>query len=64
ERNIKTAIVHARASGLDIDYRTATVEALTAAGEGTFDAILNLEVVEHVADPGFFLKTSAGLVAP
>jgi 2-polyprenyl-6-hydroxyphenyl methylase/3-demethylubiquinone-9 3-methyltransferase len=64
DRNIKTAIVHARASGLEIDYRTATVEALAAAGERPFDAILNLEVVEHVADPGFFLKTSAGLVAP
>jgi 2-polyprenyl-6-hydroxyphenyl methylase/3-demethylubiquinone-9 3-methyltransferase len=64
DRNIKTAIVHARASGLEIDYRTATVEALAAAGERPFDAILNLEVVEHVSDPGFVLKTSAGLVAP
>lgn len=64
ERNIKTAIVHARAFGLDIDYRPATVEALAAAGERPFDAVLNLEVVEHVADPEFFLKTSAGLVAP
>lgn len=64
ERNIKTAIVHARASGLGIDYRVATVEALAEANEKPFDAILNLEVVEHVADPVFFLKTSAGLVAP
>ena len=64
ERNIKTAIVHARSSGLDIDYRVATVEVLTAAGEAPFDVVLNLEVVEHVADPSFFLKTSADLVAP
>lgn len=64
ERNVKTAIVHARASALDIDYRVATVEALAAAGERPFDIVLNLEVVEHVADPQFFLKTSAGLVAP
>jgi 2-polyprenyl-6-hydroxyphenyl methylase/3-demethylubiquinone-9 3-methyltransferase len=64
ERNIKTAIVHARSSGLEIDYRPTTVEALAQAGEPPFDAVLNLEVVEHVADPVFFLKTSAGLVAP
>lgn len=64
ERNIKTAIVHAQSSGLDIDYRTTTVEALAEAGEGRFDAVLNLEVVEHVAEPAFFLKTSADLVAP
>ncbi len=64
ERNIKTAIAHLRSSTLDIDYRVGTVEALAAAGEAPFDAVLNLEVVEHVADPAFFLKTSAGLVAP
>ncbi len=64
ERNVKTATVHARGGGLDIDYRAATVEALTEAGEKPFDVVLNLEVVEHVADPAFFLKTSAALVAP
>ncbi len=63
-RNIKTALIHAKASGLDIDYRDSTVEMLVAAGETPFDAVLNLEVVEHVADPVFFLKTSADLVAP
>jgi 2-polyprenyl-6-hydroxyphenyl methylase / 3-demethylubiquinone-9 3-methyltransferase len=64
ERNVKTAAVHARSSNLDIDYRVATVEALAAAGETPYDIVLNLEVVEHVADPSFFLTTSAGLVAP
>ncbi len=64
ERNVKTAAVHARGAGLDIDYRVATVEALADAREKPYDIVLNLEVVEHVADPAFFLKTSAGLVAP
>ncbi|MFN0024646.1 MAG: bifunctional 2-polyprenyl-6-hydroxyphenol methylase/3-demethylubiquinol 3-O-methyltransferase UbiG [Parvularculaceae bacterium] len=63
ERNIKTALVHAGAGGLLIDYRAATVEALVAANERPFDVVLNLEVVEHVSDPAFFLKTSADLVA-
>lgn len=64
ERNVKTAIIHAHGAGLDIDYRNATVEALASAEEAPFDIVLNLEVVEHVADPAFFLKTSADLVAP
>ncbi len=62
ERNIKTALVHAQGSGLDIDYRATTVESLIAANEPPFDIVLNLEVVEHVADPAAFLADSASLV--
>ena len=64
ERNIKTAIVHAREHRLVIDYRAATVEALRDAGEAPFDIVLNLEVVEHVADPAAFLARSAALTKP
>lgn len=64
ERNIKTAIAHAAPLKLDIDYRAATVEPLAAAGEPPFDIVLNLEVVEHVADVELFLATSAGLLKP
>ncbi|MHA7873093.1 MAG: bifunctional 2-polyprenyl-6-hydroxyphenol methylase/3-demethylubiquinol 3-O-methyltransferase UbiG, partial [Hyphococcus sp.] len=64
ERNIKTAMAHAEPAGLDIDYRNTTVEALTAAGEEPFDIVLNLEVVEHVADVDHFLHESASLVKP
>ena len=63
ERNIKTASVHARESRLVIDYRIATAESLLAAGE-RFDAVLSLEVIEHVADVGLFLACCADLVAP
>ena len=63
-RNIKTAMAHAAQSGLDIDYRAATVEALAEAGEPPFDAVLNLEVVEHVADVPLFLSRSADLLRP
>ena len=51
EKNIKTAATHAAAQGLDIDYRASTAEDLLAAGEPPFDVILNMEVIEHVADP-------------
>ena len=64
EANVKTALTHARQSGLEIDYRVGTAEGLLAAGEGPFDLILNMEVVEHVADPADFLQTCARLLAP
>lgn len=64
EANIKTALTHAKHSGLNIDYRAGTAEGLLAAGEGPFNVVLNLEVVEHVADAGQFLRDTASLVAP
>ena len=64
EANIKTAMTHAEQGGLDIDFRAGTVEALIEAGEAPFDVVLNLEVVEHVADPSQFLQDCARLVKP
>ncbi len=64
ERNIMTAMAHAAPLGLEIDYRNTTVENLASAGEAPFDIVLNLEVVEHVADVDMFLETAAGLVKP
>jgi 2-polyprenyl-6-hydroxyphenyl methylase/3-demethylubiquinone-9 3-methyltransferase len=46
-----------------MDYRATTAEDLAAAGE-RFDIVLNMEVIEHVADPAAFMTTCAGLVAP
>jgi 2-polyprenyl-6-hydroxyphenyl methylase/3-demethylubiquinone-9 3-methyltransferase len=64
ERNIGTASTHAAEQGLSIDYRCATAEALLEAGEPPFDVILNMEVIEHVADPGEFVRTCARLLKP
>jgi len=63
ERNIAIARIHAEQSGLDIDYQATTSEALAAAGK-TFDVVLNMEVVEHVADVDFFMTTCAHMVRP
>lgn len=64
EANIKTAMTHANEQGLTIDYRAGTAEGLIDAGEAPYDIVLNLEVVEHVADPQQFLKDTASLVKP
>ena len=62
-RNIPVAQVHAEQSGLAIDYRNTTAEALAAAGE-QFDVVLNMEVVEHVADPLAYLTACQQLLKP
>ena len=61
--NIPVAQIHAEQAGLKIDYRHTTAEALAANGE-VFDVILNMEVVEHVADPQAFLTTCQTLLKP
>ena len=63
ERNIPVARVHAQKSGLEIDYRHTTAEAMAAAGE-QFDVVLNMEVVEHVADPLAYLTACQQLLKP
>jgi 2-polyprenyl-6-hydroxyphenyl methylase/3-demethylubiquinone-9 3-methyltransferase len=63
ERNIPVARVHAEQSGLEIDYRHTTAEAMAAAGE-QFDVVLNMEVVEHVADPLAYLTACQQLLKP
>ncbi|HKL45221.1 MAG TPA: bifunctional 2-polyprenyl-6-hydroxyphenol methylase/3-demethylubiquinol 3-O-methyltransferase UbiG [Roseovarius sp.] len=62
-RNIPVAQVHAQQSGLDIDYRHSSAEALAEAGE-RFDVVLNMEVVEHVSDPLAYLSACQALLKP
>jgi len=62
-RNIPVAEIHAEKMGLKIDYRHMAAEDLAAAGE-QFDVILNMEVVEHVADPATYLDACSTLLKP
>jgi 2-polyprenyl-6-hydroxyphenyl methylase/3-demethylubiquinone-9 3-methyltransferase len=63
EENIEAAKLHADKSGLSIDYRATTVEAL-AETNAAFDVVIASEVVEHVADLNFFVGRCAALVNP
>ena len=63
ETNIAVASLHAAEAGLAIDYRATTAEALAAAGE-TFDIVLAMEIVEHVADLPLFIRETARMVKP
>jgi 2-polyprenyl-6-hydroxyphenyl methylase / 3-demethylubiquinone-9 3-methyltransferase len=60
---VKAARAHAEGAALAIDYRAEPVETLAAKGD-QFNAVLALEVIEHVPDPDAFLRAAASLVAP
>ena len=62
EKNIRIASLHAVNEGLEIDYRMATAAELVADG-AVFDVVLNMEVVEHVADVDAFMRDCARLTA-
>ena len=61
--NIPVAKLHAEQSGLKIDYRHITAEALAERSE-QFDVVLNMEVVEHVASPPAYLFCLPTAFAP
>jgi 2-polyprenyl-6-hydroxyphenyl methylase / 3-demethylubiquinone-9 3-methyltransferase len=63
EQAIDIARDHAAAGGLDVDYRIATAESLTADGL-QFNVVLALEIVEHVTDPQVFLAACGRLLKP
>lgn len=60
---LEAARDHAAAGGLDITYRDGMPEVLAAEG-ARFDAVVALEVIEHVEDRDAFCAALAGLVKP
>jgi len=67
EKNLKTAKTHAQQENLEIDYRHGTIEQMVATlgkrgGDKPFDAVLNMEVIEHVVDPTQFIADCGAMV--
>lgn len=67
ERNLKTAKTHAQEMGLEIDYRHGTIEQMVdmldkKGGDKPFDTVLNMEVIEHVANPSEFMADCGDMV--
>jgi len=61
EKNVEIAKIHAAQTGLDIDYRNVLPEDLAREGK-RFDVVLNMEVIEHVADPQLFMDASSSVL--
>lgn len=61
---IDVARLHLLESGLDVDYRECSAEALAAELPATFDAITCMEMLEHVPDPVAILTACARLLKP
>ena len=61
EKNIGIARAHAKETGADVRYEQTTAEALADSG-ARFDVVLNMEVVEHVADLEGFMAACSRLV--
>jgi 2-polyprenyl-6-hydroxyphenyl methylase/3-demethylubiquinone-9 3-methyltransferase len=63
EKNIRIAALHAEQSGVTVDYRTTSIEALAATGV-QYDVVISMEVIEHVADVASFMAACCAVVKP
>jgi 2-polyprenyl-6-hydroxyphenyl methylase/3-demethylubiquinone-9 3-methyltransferase len=61
---LKIARLHGLESGIRVDYRQLSAEALAAEAPGGFDAITCMEMLEHVPDPASILRACATLLRP
>ncbi len=64
EKPLQVARLHATESGVDVDYRQTTVEALADSESASFDAVTCFEMLEHVPDPGSVIAGCAKLLKP
>lgn len=64
EGPLSVARLHQLESGVEVDYRQSTAEALADSMPGQFDVVCCLEMLEHVPDPGAVIRACAALVKP
>ncbi|WP_394005023.1 bifunctional 2-polyprenyl-6-hydroxyphenol methylase/3-demethylubiquinol 3-O-methyltransferase UbiG [Luteimonas sp. WGS1318] len=61
---VKVATLHGLESGVQVDYRVQSVEALAAERPGSYDVVTCMEMLEHVPDPAAILQACATLLRP
>jgi 2-polyprenyl-6-hydroxyphenyl methylase/3-demethylubiquinone-9 3-methyltransferase len=64
EAPLAVARLHLHESGVNVDYRQTTAEALAAEFSAKFDVVSCLEMLEHVPDPAQVVRSCAELVKP
>ncbi|MNZ23665.1 Ubiquinone biosynthesis O-methyltransferase [compost metagenome] len=64
EAPLAVARLHQLESGVQVDYRQSTAEALAAEMPGQFDVVTCLEMLEHVPDPASVIQACQRLVKP
>ncbi|SIP90914.1 bifunctional 2-polyprenyl-6-hydroxyphenol methylase/3-demethylubiquinol 3-O-methyltransferase UbiG [Marinobacterium stanieri] len=64
EAPLKVAKLHGLESGVQINYRQITVEALAEEMPGSFDLVTCMEMMEHVPDPASVVNACARLLKP
>jgi len=64
EGPLAVARLHQHESGIEVDYRESTAEALAAEEPGAYDVVTCLEMLEHVPDPSQVVRSCAELVRP
>ena len=64
EAPLQVANLHKLESGVEVEYRRITTEALAEEMPGAFDVVTCMEMLEHVPDPGSVIAACARLVKP
>jgi len=64
EKPLTVARLHQVESGLEIEYRKQTAEALADSAPASFDIVCCLEMLEHVPDPASVVDACLRLVRP
>lgn len=68
EKNIKIAALHAQQEGLSIDYQATAIEAFSGnvqnGNRPAYDAVLAMEILEHVADVPLFIHHCSQALKP
>jgi len=64
EQTLSVAHMHQLESGLEIDYRLSSAEALAESMPGAFDVVTCMELLEHVPDPASVVDACSRLLRP